>query len=67
MTETTERDGLTITVDYKTSILTFDWDDETHPQWNFLHDLGEDGIRKALMNYCTQLLSEDETEDLHDD
>ena len=67
MTDTTERDGLTITVDDETNILTFSWDDETHPMWNFLHDLGEEGIRKALTDFCTQIFSEDGTEELHDD
>lgn len=60
MTDITERDGLTITVDDETNILTFSWDDETHPMWNFLHDLGEEGISKLLMDYCTQILSENE-------
>lgn len=65
MIETTECDGLTITVDDETGILTFNWNEKTHPQWDFLYVLGEDGIKKRLIDNCKQILSEDETENLH--
>jgi hypothetical protein len=61
-----EKDGLVISIDDETNTLTFEWDEETHPQWNFLHDLGEDGVTEMLFAHCQQILSEHETKDLHD-
>ena len=64
--EQSEKDGLTITIDDETDNILFEWDEETHPQWNFLHDLGEEGLTQMLMEQCQQILSEHETKDLHD-
>ncbi len=64
--ERSEKDGLVVSIDDETDLITLEWDDETHPQWNFLHDLGEEGVTEMLMDYCKQALSEHETEDLHD-
>ena len=64
--ERSEKDGLVVSIDDETDLITFEWDDETHPQWNFLRDLGEEGVTEMLMDYCKQALSEHETEDLHD-
>ena len=59
-----EKDGLVILVDDEAKSITFEWDEKTHPQWNILHELGEDGVNQLLMSHCTQVLSEHETEDL---
>jgi hypothetical protein len=64
--ERSEEDGLVISIDDETDTLTFEWDDETHPQWNFLRELGEEGVNKMLMDYCNQIISEHENKDLHD-
>lgn len=61
-----EENGLVIIVDDEANLLTFEWDDETHPQWNFLRELGEDGVTAMLMAHCNQIISEHETKDLHD-
>jgi len=61
-----EEDGLVITIDDEANLITFEWDDETHPQWNILRELGEDGVNQLLMNHCTQVLFEHETENLRD-
>jgi hypothetical protein len=61
-----EENGLVIIVDDETNLLTFEWDDETHPQWNFLRELGEEGVTEMLMDHCNQIISEHETKDLHD-
>ena len=64
--ERSEKDGLVVIIDNETNIITFEWDDETDPQWNFLRELGEEGVTELLMDYCKQVISEHETEDLHD-
>jgi len=64
--ERSEENGLVIIVDDEANLLTFEWDDKTHPQWNFLRELGEDGVTEMLMAYCNQIISEHETKDLHD-
>ena len=64
--EQSEKDGLTITIDDETNNILFEWDEETHPQWNFLHDLGEEGLTQMLMEQCQRILPEHETKDLHD-
>jgi hypothetical protein len=38
--ERSEKDGLVVIIDNETNIITFEWDDETDPQWNFLRVLG---------------------------
>jgi hypothetical protein len=64
--ERNEKDGLVVIIDDETNLMTLEWDDETHPQWNFLHDLGEEGVTELLIDYCKQIISEHETKDLHD-
>ena len=64
--ERSEKDGLVVIIDDEANHILFEWDDETHPQWNFLRDLGEEGVTQMLMDHCQQILSEHETKDLHD-
>jgi len=64
--ERSEKDGLVVIIDDEANLMTFEWDDETHPQWNFLRDLGEEGVTELLIDYCNQVISEHETKDLHD-
>jgi hypothetical protein len=61
-----EKDGLVVSIDDETNLITFEWDDETHPQWNFLRELGEEGVTELILAHCQQILSEHETKDLHD-
>ena len=53
-----EEDGLVITVDDEANLITFEWDDKTHPQWNILRELGEDGVNQLLKDHCTRVFSE---------
>lgn len=53
-----EEDGLVITVDDEANLITFEWDEKTHPQWNILRELGEDGVNQLLKDHCTRVLSE---------
>ena len=64
--ERSEKDGLVVIIDDEANLMTLECDDETHPQWNFLHDLGEEGVTEMLLAHCQQILSEHETKDLHD-
>lgn len=64
--ERSEKDGLVVIIDDEANLITLEWDDETHPQWNFLRDLGEEGVTELLIDYCKQVISEHETKDLHD-
>lgn len=64
--ERSEENGLVVIVDDEANLLTFEWDDETHPQWNFLRELGEEGITELIIDYCNRVISEHETKDLHD-
>jgi len=64
--ERSEKNGLVVIIDDETDTLTFEWDDETHPQWNFLQELGEEGVAELLMDYCKQAISEHESEDHSD-
>jgi hypothetical protein len=58
--ERSEKDGLVILIDDETDLITLEWNEETHPRWNFLHDLGEEGVTEMLMDYCKQAISEHE-------
>ena len=53
-----EEDGLVITIDDEANLITFEWDEETHPQWNILRELGEDGVNQLLKDHYTRVLSE---------
>lgn len=64
--ERSEEDGLVVIIDDEANLITFEWDDVTHPQWNFLRELGEEGVSDLIIDYCKQVISEHETKDLHD-
>jgi hypothetical protein len=64
--ERSEKDGLVVMIDDETDTLTFEWDDETHPQWNFLRELGEERVAEMLMDYCKQAIFEHELKDHSD-
>ena len=53
-------EGLTIIYDEDTSSLTFEWDNETHPEYNFLNLLTPEELSKTLMDYLHRLEAEDE-------
>lgn len=64
--ERSEKDGLVVIIDDETDTLTLEWDDETHPQWNFLRELGEEGVSELILTQCQQILSEHELKDYSD-
>jgi hypothetical protein len=64
--ERSEKDGLVVIIDDEANLITLEWDDETHPQWNFLRELGEEGVTELLIDYCKRVISKHETKDLYD-
>lgn len=49
--ETSSEDGLTVTFDDETGIFTFDWDDETHPEYNFIKDFTDEDFATMMRDY----------------
>jgi hypothetical protein len=64
--EDTEQDGLTVSFDEETCTITFDWNDETHPEYNFLHLLTPEQLSKMLMDQIKQSLPTDEERAIQD-
>ena len=58
--ESSSDDGLTIIYDEDASSLTFEWDNKTHPEYNFLNLLTPEELNKVLMDYLHRLEAEDE-------
>jgi hypothetical protein len=56
--ESTTNDGLTVTYNEETLEFTFDWDEITHPEYNFLHEL----TSEDLVNILTERLKALEAE-----
>jgi hypothetical protein len=46
--ESVEKDGLSISVDEETDTISFSWNPETHPQWNYLEEVGKDELIKMM-------------------
>ena len=61
-----EKDGLLITYDEESGQITFEWDEETHPQYNALYGLTSESFSQMLKEYCEQLDALQETTDVHD-
>jgi len=53
--ETCSEDGLTVTFNDETNIFTFEWDEETHPEYNFLKDLTGDDFATMMREYLATL------------
>ena len=57
--ETTCDDGLTVTYDEETSIFSFEWDEETHPEYNFIKDFTDESFATMMREYIARLDLED--------
>ena len=42
--------GLTVTYEEEAGVITFDWNAETHPEYNFLAELTQDELTQLLFN-----------------
>jgi len=58
--ESSTNDGLTVSYDEESGTITFDWDNETHPEYNFLNLLTPEELSKMLMDRIKELVAEDE-------
>lgn len=58
--ESSSEDGLTVSYDEESGTITFDWDNETHPEYNFLNLLAPEELSKMLMDRIKELVTEDE-------
>lgn len=52
--ETSSGNGLTVTFDDETNIITLDWDPETHPEYNIFEDITPEEFCKIFFEYIEQ-------------
>lgn len=57
--EISSEDGLTVTFDDETGIFSFEWDEETHPEYNFIKDFTDEDFATMMREY----ISSKETDD----
>lgn len=62
--ETSIEDGLTVSYDEEQGIITFEWNEETHPQYNYLAGLTSEQLSQSILNLCNEYL--DNTEQAQD-
>lgn len=43
--------GLTVSFDDETGIFTFEWDEETHPEYNFIKDFTDQDFATMMREY----------------
>ena len=60
--ETSTDHGLTVIYDEEAGIISFDWDPETHPEYNYLEDLTEDDFHQMLQDCLNNYTKEKEEE-----
>ena len=53
--ETSSEDGLTVTFDDETNIFSFEWDEETHPEYNFIKDFTDEDFAIMMREYIDRL------------
>lgn len=51
--ESTEKDGLVISYDDETATISFEWDPDTHPQYDALKDLTSEEFCRILKDFIT--------------
>jgi hypothetical protein len=63
MPETSSEEGLTVIYDEETLTFSFDWDPETHPEYNFLQDMTSNDLIKMITDYLE--LTDEEAKQKH--
>lgn len=51
--------GLAVTYNDETGVITFDWNPETHPEYNYLQDLTPEKFSQLLQDYLDKHNEED--------
>lgn len=51
MSDTRTGEGLTVTYDDESLTFTFDWNPETHPEYNFLENMTSNELIKMITDY----------------
>ena len=55
MMESSSKAGLTTIFDDATNTITFEWDEETHPQYNYIKELTPETFSVMLQQYLGDL------------
>ena len=58
--ESTEDGNLNVSYDEENGVITFDWDEEAHPEYNFLHLLTPEELTTMLFDRLKMLEASDE-------
>ena len=64
--ETMEEDRLLAIYHEESGLITFEWNEETHPQYNYLYGLTDEKFSQMLKEHCERLDGIQETADLQD-
>lgn len=56
--ESSTAHGLTVSYNEETLTFTFEWDETTHPEYNFIYGLTEETFAEMVKNYCNKLSNE---------
>lgn len=53
--DTQHDSGLSVYFDDESGIITLDWNEDTHPEWNFLNGLTSEQFCQIIQNYLDDL------------
>ena len=57
--EISSEDGLTVSFEDETGIFTFEWDEETHPEYNFIKDFTDEDFATMMREYLATKEADD--------
>lgn len=64
--ETSSDAGLTVSIDDETGIISFEWDEETHPEYNFIKDFTDETFATMMREYIKRLDLIDDVQETSD-
>lgn len=64
--ETSSDAGLTVSIDDETGIISFEWDEETHPEYNFIKDFTDETFATMMREYIEHLGLTDDVQETSD-
>ena len=65
--ESNTENGLTVSYDEEQGMITFDWDEETHPEYNWLTKVTPDQLMDGILNYCNDIIDNKQEAQAGDD